>query len=95
MVEDRNREAGLAALAIHLNTMRVLISTLLPQMARPSPDPERWLDELKQIAVLSVDYTAFPQAFHINSDMMKAAVSGAVEEMFAGAQSVLAVHRVA
>ncbi|MCY1671015.1 hypothetical protein OVA07_08300 [Novosphingobium sp. SL115] len=93
LVEDRNREVSLGALAIHHNTLRVLVSAMLPQLARLSPDPEGWLDELKQVAQLSVDYSAFPQAFHINPEMMKAAVAGAVEEVFAGAQSVLALQQ--
>lgn len=91
---DRGGDADIGAIAIHLNTMRVLVSVMLPQLARLSPDPDGWLEDLGKVAQLSVDYAAFPQSFHINPDMMKAAVGEMIEEIFAGAQSVLALQKV-
>lgn len=89
VVEDRTRDVNLGALAIHINTMRVMWATILPQLAQLAPDPRGWLSELQNTATLTVDYATFPQAFHIEPEMMKAAVAGSIEEMFAGAHAVL------
>lgn len=89
LASERSQEQDLAAMSIHINTLRVMCSVMLPQLARLAPAPQAWLDELGQTAQLTVDYSTFADAQHINSEMMKAAVAGSLEEIFAGAQSVL------
>ncbi|NLR72669.1 hypothetical protein HGI47_17475 [Novosphingobium sp. ERN07] len=88
-VKDRTQDINLGALAIHINVMRVMWATVLPKIAQIAPNPRDWLSEVQDTAMLATDYTAFPQAFHIDPDMMKAAVAGSIEEMFAGALAVL------
>ena len=45
-----------AATAIYINTLRILISSLLPLAARNARDPKLWMDELEQLAMMSADY---------------------------------------
>ena len=92
LASERSHEHDLGAMSIHINTIRVLMSVVLPHLAQLSATPQAWLDDLRKTAQQTVDYVTFAAAQHINTDMMKAAVAGSVEEIFAGAQAMLRVQ---
>jgi hypothetical protein len=78
-----------AATAIHINTLRVLISSLLPLAARNARNPKLWLEELEQLATMSADYAQFEAAGAVSPELMKAAVTGSLEEVLGAAKRSL------
>lgn len=78
-----------AATMIHINTLRLLISCLMPLAARNAKDPKRWMEELEQLAMASADFATFEGAGHVNPELMKAAVIGALEEVLGAAKRSL------
>lgn len=80
-----------AATAIHINTLRILISSLLPLAAKNARNPKLWMEELEQLAIMSADYAKFEAAGAVNPELMKAAVMGALEETLGAAKRSLEV----
>lgn len=87
--EAEQQQLSSAATGIHINTLRILISCLLPMAAKHAADPERWMEELEQLAMASADFAAFEGAGHVNPDLMKAAVIGALEEVLGATKRTL------
>jgi hypothetical protein len=86
---DGEQQQLAAATMIHINTLRILISCLMPLAARNAADPERWMEELEQLAMASADFAAFEGAGHVNPELMKAAVIGALEKVLGAAKRSL------
>lgn len=74
---------------IHINTLRILISSLLPLAAKNARNPKLWMEELEQLAIMSADYAKFEAAGAVNPELMKAAVMGALEETLRAAKRSL------
>ncbi|MEL0209828.1 MAG: hypothetical protein VW891_04465 [Novosphingobium sp.] len=80
----------IAATAIHINTLRILTSSLLPLAAKNARDPKLWMEEFEQLAMMSADYATFEAAGAVNPELMKAAVMSALEEVLGAAKRSLA-----
>lgn len=78
-----------SAVSIHVNTLRVLVSCLLPLAAKNAEDPESWIDEMQMLTMAAADYSTFADSGVISSDLMKAAVISSLEEIFIGARQVI------
>lgn len=78
-----------AITAIHINTLRLLISCLIPMAAKNARDPDAWIGEIKALALQSADYASFEAVGAISQDLMKAAVIGALEEILGAASRTL------
>jgi hypothetical protein len=78
-----------ATMSLHINTLRILVSCLLPMAARNAHDSERWLEEIQSLALQSADFASFGPAGFVDSDLMKAAVISSLEEMFSCAANTL------
>jgi hypothetical protein len=61
-----------AATAIHINTLRILISSLLPLAAKNARNPKLWMEELEQLAIMSADYAKFEAAGAVNPELERA-----------------------
>lgn len=86
---DDEQQLFAATTMIHVNTLRLLISCLMPLAARNAKDPKRWMEELEQLAIASADFAAFEGAGQVNPELMKAAVIGALEEVLGAAKRSL------
>lgn len=89
LLEPRDAAGQAGANAIHVQTLRLIVTLMLPEMARLSPDPTAFLDRMEAILLRTADTMVQEQGSAIGPDLTRAAVLGSLEQTFAGARAML------
>ncbi|KHS42006.1 MULTISPECIES: hypothetical protein [Novosphingobium] len=83
------QQYSVATMAIHINTLRTLISCLLPMAAKNANDPSLWIAQFEALALRSADYAAFEASGAVDPELMKAAVISSLEEILGAAKRAI------
>lgn len=91
MEPGRNDTAAAGTQAIHIQSLRLLVTMMLPELARLNARPEQWLADMEAIVLRVADESAFAGAGAVSPELAKAAVIGSLEETFTGVRAILGI----
>ncbi|MEO0032687.1 MAG: hypothetical protein RIS94_2445 [Pseudomonadota bacterium] len=89
---ERNGAAEDGTLGIHVHSLRLMVTMMLPELARLAPRPEEWLADMEAILLRVADQSTFPATGAVSSELTKAAVIGSLEETFTGVRALLGLR---
>ncbi|MDF8333304.1 hypothetical protein [Novosphingobium cyanobacteriorum] len=89
LLEPRDAAGQAGAMAIHVQTLRLMVTLMLPEMARLSPDPAAWLTRMEAILLRTADTMVQDHGAAIGPDLTRAAVLESLEQTFNGARAML------